>query len=150
MKGVMEITVQEFKTYFDRAFNYAPIEDPDNKEYIRDKDIENAFAQANLNFNESLWDNDDNKKLAYMFLTAHYLCMDMQMSEAGINSQGQFQMNSKSVGNVSASYTIPEMYQNDPILNYFSQTQFGCKYLSMLIPRAVGRIAVVRGTTTDV
>lgn len=143
------VTVAEFKTYFDRAFEYAPVSDPNNKDYIRDKDIQDAFAQANLNFNVALWDNEDDKKLAYMFLTAHYLCMDMQMAEAGINSTGQFQMSSKTVGSVSASYEIPEIYKSDPLLNYFMQTQFGCKYLSMLIPRAVGRIAVVRGTTTD-
>lgn len=143
------VTVSEFKTYFDRAFEYAPNDDPNNKNFIRDKDIENAFAQATLNFNEGLWYDESDKKLAFMFLTAHYLCMDLQMAEAGINSTGQFTMSSKSVGSVSASYTIPQMYQNDPLLNYFSQTQFGCKYLSMLIPRAVGRIAVVRGTTTD-
>ena len=71
------------------------------------------------------------------------------MSVKGVNSDSQFPMTSKNVEGVSASYSIPDLYQNDPILNYFSQTQFGCKYLSMLVPRAVGRIAVVRGTTTD-
>lgn len=142
------LDADDFKNYFDKAFEYAPKTDPDNSNYIRDKDILNAYAQADLNFNEALFDDNDQKKLAFLFLTAHYLCMDMQMFNAGINSTGQFMMNSKSVGNVSASYTIPEVYQNDPLLNYFSQTQFGCKYLSLIIPRAIGRIAVVRGTTT--
>ena len=145
----MIASVTDFKTYFDRAFDYAPTTDPNNKAFIRDKDIEDAFAQADLNFNESLWDDEDDKKLAFLFLTAHYLCMDMQMSVKGVNSDSQFPMTSKNVEGVSASYSIPDLYQNDPILNYFSQTQFGCKYLSMLVPRAVGRIAVVRGTTTD-
>lgn len=143
------LTVNDFKEQFDRAFTYAPVDDPNNLAYVRDKDILNAYGQADLTFNERLFGEDDEKKLAFLFLSAHYLCMDSQMDKQGLNSSGQFLMNSKSVGNVSASYTIPEAYAKDPILSYFSQTQFGDKYLSMIIPRAIGRIAVVRGTTTD-
>ena len=143
------LDVDDFKTYFDRAFIFAPEADPNNTKYVRDKDILNAYSQADMNFNERLFQNDDEKKLAFLFLSAHYLCMDAQMDKKGLRSNGQFSMSSKSVGNVSASYVIPELYQNDPTLNYFSQTQFGCKYLSLIIPRAIGRIAIVRGTTTD-
>ena len=143
------LDADDFKAYFDKAFTYAPETDPNNMQYVRDKDILNAYSQADLLFNEGLFRDDDEKKLAFFFLTAHYLCMDTQMDNAGLNSTGQFSMTSKSVGNVSASYAIPEVYQNDPTLNYLSQTQFGCKYLSIIIPRAIGRVAIVRGTTTD-
>lgn len=143
------LTVDDFKNYFDRAFTYAPVTDPNNTNYVRDKDILNAYSQADLNFNEALFGEDNEKKLAFLFLTAHYLCMDAQMDRKGLNSQGEFIMTSKSVDSVSASYAIPQVYQNDPTLNYFAQTQFGCKYLSLIIPRAIGRVAIVRGTTTD-
>jgi len=142
------LTAQDFKDYFDRAFEFAPATDPDNPDYVRDKDILNAYSQAKLAFNQGIWENDDETKLAFLFLSAHYLCMDWKMDKAGTTSGGTFSISQKQVGNVSASYSIPEVYKNDPYLNYFSQTQFGCKYLSLVIPRCVGKIAVIKGVTT--
>lgn len=143
-----DVTVDDFKAYFDRAFPFAPEDDPDNKEYIRDTDIEIAFQQAKVNFNSSIWSDYDSAKIAYLFLTAHYLCMDMRMAQSGLASSGAFTMSSKSVGDVSASYAIPQAYLDSPALNYLTSTEFGLKYLSLLYPRTIGSVNVVLGTTT--
>lgn len=143
-----DVTVDDFKAYFDRAFPFAPDTDPDNKEYIRDVDIQVAFQQAKVNFNSSIWSDYDSAKIAYLFLTAHYLCMDMRMAQSGLASSGAFTMSSKSVGDVSASYAIPQAYLDSPALNYLTSTEFGLKYLSLLYPRTIGSVNVVLGTTT--
>jgi len=107
-----DITVSDFKAYFDRHFPYAPLDDPNNQEFVRDIDIQNAFEQAKVNFNKGIWDSYESAKIAYLFLTAHYLCMDMRMAESGLSSSGAFAMSSKSVGDVSASYAIPDTFMN--------------------------------------
>lgn len=148
MSYIDTITVNDFKTYFDRAFEYAPIDDLANKKYIRDIDITNALSQARVNFNENLWDSEEQTKLAFLFLTAHYLCMDMKMSQAGINSTSQFLLSSKSVGQVSASYAIPYTFINNPIYSYYTTTQFGMKYISLVYARTIGKVGLVFGYTT--
>lgn len=141
------ITVEQFKTYFQRQFPYAPVDDPTNQDYITDNDIEVAFGQAKINFPIKLFD-EESGTIAFMFLVAHYLCMDMQMAQSGINSTSQYIVTSKSVGDVSASYGVPVKFMTNPLLNYFSTTQFGMKYLSLLYPRTIGAVSCVLGGTT--
>jgi len=147
MSYIDEITVEEFKTYFSREFPYAPLSDLTNTDYIIDADIEKAFGQAKVNFPIRLFD-EENGKIAFLYLVAHYLCKDMAMAQAGINSVGQYLMASKSVGDVSASYGIPTKFLNDPTLNYYSTTDFGLKYLSLVYPRTIGAVGFVYGGTT--
>ena len=143
-----DVTVEDFKHYFDRHFPFAPADDPDNKEYIRDRDIELAFKQAQVNFNRALWSDPEQAKVAYLFLTAHYLCMDLQMAQAGINSIGHFIVSQKTVGEVSAIYSIPYRYTQSAYTSYLTGTQFGMKYLSLLLPRITGAVGLVKGTIT--
>ena len=128
-------------------FPFAPDSDPNNQEYITDTDIEMAFAQAKVNFPVNLFD-EENGKIAFLFLVAHYLCMDMQMAQAGINSTAQYVVTSKSVGDVSASYGVPTKLLDNPLYNYLTTTQFGMKYISLLYPRAIGAVNIVLGSTT--
>lgn len=141
------ITIDEFKTYFARMFPFAPASDPNNQEYITDEDIQVAFGQAKINFPIKLFD-EESGKVAFLFLAAHYLCMDMQMAQAGINSTAAYIVTSKSVGDVSASYGVPTKLLNNPLFNYLTTTQFGMKYLSLLYPRTVGAVDFVFGGTT--
>ena len=147
MSYIDNITIAEFKTYFSRQFPYAPATDPTNTDYITDADITTAFAQAKVNFPINLFD-ESNGTIAFLFLAAHYLCMDLQMAQSGINSTGQYLITSKSVGDVSASYGVPTKFLNNPLLNYLSTTQFGMKYISLLYPRTIGSTACVLGGTT--
>lgn len=120
----------------------------DYNSFITDEDIKEAFIEAKGNFNYNLFPGKENENLlkrAFLYLTAHYLVMDLSMSQGG--GASAFIMTSKTVGSVSASYGVPQKILNNPLYSYLAGTQFGLKYLSYLYTRAVGNIHVVRGTT---
>lgn len=144
------ITVSEFKAFFRRDFPYAPEDaDPatDIDKYVFDFDIEKAFLEAQALLNQELFGSDENIRLAYYYLTAHYLANDMRTAMQGIESTGANPVNSRSVGNVSESYTIPQSYLDNPQLAFFTTTGYGAKYLSILLPSLVGNIGAVCGWT---
>jgi len=193
----LNITVEDFKAYFYKDFNYLPLwqndrlyvvgdivfypatqrfykciqnisdmfETPqddsfwqvtvgDVKEYISDFDIQKAFGEANFSFNKSLmWGTPDtewtaNATVAYMYVVAHYLVVDAQMATQGLSSTGYFSISSRSVGDVSEAYSIPQWMLEDPIISAFMTTRYGQKYVQLLKPLLIGSIINVRGRTT--
>lgn len=146
------ITVSEFKAFFRRDFPYAPAPAESAvcsnlDKYVFDFDIEKAFLEAQALLNQELFGGDANIRLAYYYLTAHYLANDMRTAMQGIESTGTNPVNSRSVGNVSESYTIPQSYLDNPQLAFFTTTGYGAKYLSLLLPSLVGNIGTVCGWT---
>jgi len=142
-------TVAEFKTQFRRDFKYAPDSDPTNLDYICDVDITNAYSQADVNFNPGLgFGTDAERTLAYLFLAAFYLVFDLQNSAQGVGSQSNFPISSKSVGNVSISFQIPESLMKNPSIAIYSQNGYGLKYISLVYPFLIGNVGTVWGTTT--
>lgn len=107
--------------------------------YVLDTDISNAIGEASMNFNEGLWGTEEEKKLAFGYLVAHYLCCDIQTALQGISSTGNYPIQSKTVGSVSVGFAIPLMYLNDPFIGYLNKTGFGQKYFSLLLPRLRGK-----------
>lgn len=138
------ITVAEFKTWFSRDFPYS--EDGDLTG-VTSADISKAFAEASMNFNPSLFETDDDKKLGFLYLAAHYLVIDLQNSSQGINGKYEGLMASKTVGSVSVGYQIPTWLLEHPIFSLLSQTKYGMKYLSLIIPLLVGNVAGIKGIT---
>lgn len=118
------------------------------QDFILDIDIQKAFDQANMNFNQDLFGEDANIKIAFFYLSAYYLVIDITAASSGLRGSSTFMLNAKSAGNVSSSYTIPERYINDPFLSAFTKNPYGEKYLSLLLPRLVGRVRTVSGATT--
>jgi hypothetical protein len=112
--------------------------------YILDADIENAMNEAKVNFNEGLW-TEDSKKISFLYLTAHYLCLDLRRVNAGIQSTGENLVKSRTIGSVSESYEIPKYYTENPAYAYYVKTEYGLKYLSLLIPRTMGCMFVIEG-----
>ncbi len=112
---------------------------------VSDLDITNAYAEACITFNGDLF-CDDNMALGYLYLAAHYLVNDL--NAGGQNSSQVGFANSRSVGNVSESYSIPQWLLDDPILSFYGQSSYGRKYLNMILPRLTGNIATVEGATT--
>ncbi len=139
------ITTQDFKTRFHRNFNYTNVSDPD---YVGNQDITNAFGEAKITFNQTLFGNDDDITLAYLYLTAHFMCVDIAMANGGVNSQANFPVSARTVGSVSESYAVPEAYTQSANLSYYTQTAYGLKYLAMVLPRLVGNFGHVYGGTT--
>lgn len=142
------ITVEEFKAYFDRDFPFLPIETvEDTLDYVRDKDIEKAMGEAWLNFNSGLFGHKEDRALAFQYLTAHYLVTDLNNSAQGANGSFGGFMSNKSVGNVSVGYNLPQWILDNPMYSLLARTNYGAKYLALIIPLLVGQVFTVAGTT---
>ena len=112
--------------------------------YTRDEDIENAMAEASVNFNENLFD-DEQAKLIFLYLTAYYLTYDLQNATGAVQTGV---ITSKSVGSVSESYGIPTSFLNNPMYSLYAKNGYGLKYLSLIIPYLQGNILFFKGATT--
>ncbi len=141
-------SVDDFKDQFFRDFKYAPEGSENDLNFITDRDINKAYAQALINFNAGIFGTDAEATLIFLWLAAFYLVYDLQTSAQGIGSQANFPVTSKSVGNVSASFQIPDKIMKNPTLAIYAMNGYGMKYLSMALPYTVGNVRVVNGTTT--
>lgn len=115
--------------------------------YVLDADIDKAMDQAIMMVNPSIFEDNTTMTGAYYYCAAHYLVMDIRMAEQGLDSRGEGLVNSKSVGSVSMSFSLPEAFINDSTFGYFAQTGYGQKYLSIVIPRLAGRPGHAAGAT---
>lgn len=115
--------------------------------YILDSDIEKAFNEALISFNQSLFTSDKNIQIGFLYLTAHYLVNDIRASQKGISGTGSFPVASRSVGSVSETYGIPASYLSNPNFSFYTQSAYGLKYLNMVLPMLVGNVVSVQGST---
>lgn len=91
--------------------------------------------------------------IAYCYLSAHLLVLSLQnagglgapLSFQGAGSSGGGTVESKTVGSVSVTYSIPDRVKNSPSLAQYMRTGYGQKYLQMLAPKIPGRRIVVVG-----
>jgi hypothetical protein len=119
------------------------------RSYILDSDILKAYNQARGSVNPEIFEDDVVLIDAFDYCWAHFLVMDIRMSEKGIDSRGEGMISSKSVGGVSVGYQIPTKYASDPQWAYYAQTQYGQKYLSYIFPRLSGRVGIGVGDTLE-
>jgi hypothetical protein len=138
------VTVTQFKGFFVRDFPYGT----NPNENILDADITKALATAGDTFNEGLWSSQAQFERAYLYLSAHYLVESIKASGQGISSQYGGNTTSKSVGNVSESYEIPDKVKNNPFFAGLYTTRYGAIYVGMLQPRIIGNVTLLRGMTT--
>ncbi len=142
-------SIADFKSYYPRDFPFQPDDvDPDLDKYIQDADIEKAFGQTDININQAQWDSQGAYAIGYNLLAAHYMVIDLRMASQGIRGQYSWMEQSKSVGSVSASYAIPQRILDDPYFAMLTQTNYGAKYLQLLLPRLSGQVFIVAGRTT--
>lgn len=141
-------SVSDFKAYFVRDFPYDPaVAPPYDMGKVQDLDITKAIAEAGFNFNEALFADQAQYTMAYLYLTAHYMVMDLRASAQGVSGQYTWLTASKSVGSVSEGYSVPEQIMAHPSLAMLSKTMYGAKYLSLVLPQMVGNIYSVAGDT---
>ena len=126
-------------TYFDKTTD-------DVYNYISDTDIQNAIDSANLMLPVSRFE-DTVLPQAQLYLSAHCLCDSIQTSNKGLASTISFPTASKSAGSISTSYSIPQNFINKEYYSFFITSQYGLKYLSLLIARSKGVVAVAYGWT---
>lgn len=140
--GVINITPPSDAAKWQRVAVQPSIDD-----YVQDIDIQHAFAEAQMNFNQGLFGTDAEITLGYLYLTAHYLCNDIRASRAGIMANPAFPMTSRSAGSMSESYSVPDAYKDNPVLAFYISSAYGMKYLAMVLPKMVGNVGVVAGMT---
>lgn len=121
---------------------------PDSN-FVLDEDINKAFVEAAVNFNEELFSDDDQKKVTFLYLSAHYLVIDLTAAKNAGQAGIAGVLNSRSVGNVSESYTVPKWITDSPILSLYATTTYGIKYVSLIRPALIGNIAIAEGMTTS-
>jgi hypothetical protein len=139
-------TVSEFKAFFIRDFPYAPEAEPDNLSYVVNNDISRAITEGQIPFNSDLF--GDNATSIFMYLAAHFLAVNLQNAQKGIQGQARFPALSKSVGSVSVSNALPEKFVNNPLFSGYLKTSYGQKYLELAYPYTIGRAKLIRGATT--
>lgn len=136
------ITVSEFKTFFAKDFDYGT-----EPEQVSDSEITRAMTEASMNFNEALFDTQDEKKLIFSYLTAYYLVVDINNANAqGAGNNGGL-VTYRQVRNVAESFKVPKWIEESPMFSMFSQNGYGLKYLTMIYPYLIGNVGIVPGRT---
>lgn len=136
-------TVAEFKAQFSRDFPYGT--DPATS--VTDADIVNAFNYTNVNFNPDFWIDQNAYSLGYNLLSAHFLVLNIRQSSQGISGQYNFGEQSKSAGQVSQSFAIPQRILDNPEFAMLTKTNYGAQYLFLLLPQLSGQIFSIHGST---
>lgn len=136
-------TVAEFKEHFSRDFPY----NADPALGVTDSDITKAIKEAEASMNAGIIPSQEVFTLAYLYLTAHFLVIDLRNASQGVEGSYSWITASKSVGSVSESFAIPQKISDSPLLSMFTKTNYGAKYLHMLLPYLVGRVFSVYGRT---
>lgn len=136
-------TVANFKAQFIRDFPYGI----DPNVAVLDGDITNAFNLVDISINPGLWDSQGAYSIGYLLLAAHYLVLSLRASSQGLNGQYNWAQNSKSVGPVSESFTIPQRMVDNPELMALAKTNYGAQYLVLLLPLLCGQAFTVCGGT---
>lgn len=138
-------TIAEFKTYFDRDFPYGLDTDPKK---VRDKDIQQALDQTPIAFADGLMVSQSMFTICYMLLTAHFLCENIRSAASGAYGQFSWLQQSKSAGDVSESFAIPQKILNSPFLSALATTKYGARYLAFISPYLIGNVDLAFGDST--
>jgi hypothetical protein len=142
--GYTNPTVEEFKTYYYRAFPF----NADPTIGVTDQDISQAFQQTNNFINQGYFADQSGYTLGYYDLSAHFLVSNIQLFGAGILSAANVGIEtSKSVGSVSQGFQIPEIYLKNPMYAGLAGTRYGLRYFQAIYPYMIGRMTTVRGRT---
>jgi hypothetical protein len=113
-----------------------------------DQDITNALADAAASINDELFVSQEAYTSGYLNLAAHFLVMSLRASSQGIAGSYSFLEASKSVGSVSQSVSIPQQILDHPVLSMLAKTNYGAKYLALVLPYLAGRVFTVCGATS--
>jgi len=115
--------------------------------YVSDNDIDRAMAEADCVWNPTLAGTENERIQQYLYLTAHFLCLDKRVTSGGLMGQLKGQVSSVSVGSVSESYQIPDGWTSSIMLFPFTTTAYGLIYLGFVAPKIVGNVCAVGGAT---
>lgn len=126
-------TITDFKVYFARDFVFGSTD-----QTVMDSDIVKAEAEALVYSTQTLFNDQNSYTVGMLYLEAHLMVLNLQASSQGTNGTYPWVTNSKTVGNVSESYSVPERILANPIYATFSKTYYGMKYLELVLPLLSG------------
>lgn len=123
-------SISDFKNYFTRDFQYGV--DPNTS--ILDQDIANAYQLVNTAINQGLFSVQSNYTLGYLYLSAHFLTLNIRASSQGVNGQFNWLEKSKSVDKLTSNFEIPKRILENPLFSIYTKTNYGLMYLQMVLP----------------
>jgi hypothetical protein len=132
-----------FQQTFARDFPYGT----DVNTSVVDSDITSAFQLANMTFNPGLFGDQGTQTTAYLYLSAHFLVLNLRASSQGINGQYPWLQTAKAAGSVSEGFQIPQRILDNPVFAMLAKTNYGARYLEMVLPKLAGQVLIVCGGT---
>jgi len=141
---LVNTTLENFKEYFNRDFPFGS----DIELHVLDSDVTKALDRAATQINTSLFATQAEYTIAFNHLSAHYLVTSINNSSQGLGSTFKWPANSRSVGGVSESVTIPDSVMKSPFLASLMSTGYGVAYLEQIWTLSRGAIYTSAGATT--
>jgi hypothetical protein len=134
--------VSDFKSYFVRDFPYGSTQDA-----VMDADITNAMQDCAAYINPDLFQDQPSFNIGFFNLSAHFMVMSLRASSQGVAGQFSWLQNSKGAGAMSEGLSIPQRITDQPHLAVLTKTNYGLKYLFLILPQMVGVGFTIRGET---
>jgi hypothetical protein len=135
--------VADFKNQFVRDFPYGS----NIETQILDADILQAITEASYQINPALFSDQGSYTIGFLYLAAHTLVVNIRGSSQGINGQFNFLQAGKGAAGVNESFAIPQRILNSPVLSVYTKTNYGMKYIMMVLPQLTGAMFTVCGRT---
>lgn len=122
--------------------------DNTDEQKVTDYDLATAMLAAqSFNMTTALWGSQSAYTYAYNLLAAHYLCETLIAGGTGLKGKAEWLTNSKTVGNVTESYSIPDRILRSPILSKLSKTTYGSQFLELVAPQLIGNFSTFHRCT---
>lgn len=115
---------------------------------VTNKDIEFAMAMTPPNVNKCFFGDQASYGAAFNLLAAHYLCTNLLNSTQGVKSQYDWLATSRTVGNVSSSFGIPDRVLKSAFFSALTSTRYGAMYVAQIWPYLAGNVRGITGVTT--
>lgn len=112
---------------------------------VLDQDITNAFNIVDYNINSGFWPDQNSYNVAYLYLAAHFLCINLRNSSQGISGAWSWLSSSKGAGGISQGISIPQRVLDNPNLAQYASTNYGAMYLHLLWPHLTAQTFAVAG-----
>lgn len=135
--------------------------EPNNKEkwslseesltsYVLDSMIEEAMNEAETIVKPECVTEEKYYRIAFLYMTAHYLIMDWKMKNSGINAGGSAGiLIGRTAGKMSAHYAISPIVQQYPQYEFFFKTPEGEKAMNIILKKRIGFFLYTPGTWSD-
>jgi hypothetical protein len=137
--------INDFVQYFQRDFPYGY--NNGDLSTVQNNDIQNAINDASGFINPALFAGQAPYNVGFLNLTAHFLVMSLRASSQGIAGQFSWLNNSKGVGGVSEGIAIPQQILDNPMFSALCKTNYGLKFVFLILPNLVGVSFTAYGPT---